>query len=111
MKCDRPVRGGVPPYDRCGLDDGHRGYHAGLTFTCDSCGKVKRGQPYRSMTDPVSDDQFGFCFTCVKEGENERRWMRHEYDDPSHDNNRAIAEEESHRSVRAEGYSVPGRNA
>lgn len=71
--CGQPVRGAVEP---CVLESGHKGTHAQplATFTCDGCGRVCRGQPYRSGR-PLgwSDEEFGLCFPCVKAGERDYR--------------------------------------
>ena len=68
--CGHAVRGNPEPFDVCALEAGHKGYHAGVTFTCDGCSRTFRGQPYRSGRGPGwSDEEFGFCFLCVKEGE------------------------------------------
>ena len=70
MNCGEPVRGVNEP---CGLPLNHKGYHCAHTFTCDACGNVYRGNPYRtSATKYDEDDIFGFCFLCVKSWERER---------------------------------------
>lgn len=72
-RCGAPVRGNPEPYDTCNLPTGHKGYHSGVTFDCDGCGRTVRGTPYRSgSTSHVSDEVFSFCFPCVKDGEKPR---------------------------------------
>lgn len=44
----------------CLMDLGHRGRHTTVVFYCDSCGKTRRGSPYRSNEDA------DFCFMCLE---------------------------------------------
>ncbi len=59
--CDAPVRGG----GTCQLAAGHRGYHSTVTFTCDACGEVRRGQPHQWGRDGEYEHGLAYCFLCV----------------------------------------------
>jgi hypothetical protein len=53
--CARPMRGGT-----CNLEAGHRGRHTTVAWSCDGCGKLRRGSP------TVRDPEGGwFCFLCA----------------------------------------------
>ena len=59
--CGQPVRGG----GICLLSPGHRGYHSTVVYTCDACGKRRRGQPHQHGRDGEYQDGLAFCFMCV----------------------------------------------
>jgi len=62
--CQSPVRGGGV----CTLAQGHRGYHSTVTYTCDGCGAIRRGQPHALAPDDATGETFmGFCFMCSAE--------------------------------------------
>jgi hypothetical protein len=68
--CGAPVRGSDEP---CHLSAGHRPHHSAVTFDCDGCGRTVRGVPYRiGAVSHTSDEEFGFCFPCVKDSEKPR---------------------------------------
>lgn len=63
--CLREMRTG-----RCLMDEGHRGRCSTAVFYCETCGKARRGQPYRTeqvrLGDGSIDDEFSFCFMCAR---------------------------------------------
>ena len=59
--CDHPLRYG----GTCTLDKDHRGHHSGVTYQCDGCGKVRRGQPYAWARDGEYEHGLAFCFMCA----------------------------------------------
>ena len=65
--CGAPVRG---MKDTCSLEFGHKGYHSCVTYTCETCGKIRRGQPAATQLDGPSWDEgtcvMKFCFLCVR---------------------------------------------
>lgn len=77
--CDTPLRTGP-----CQMDAGHKGRHSTAVFTCDACGKRRRGQPFRynevRLGDGSVDDVFGFCFMCVTVDEPRRLQEQREQD-------------------------------
>jgi hypothetical protein len=62
--CGHPVRG-MPGY-MCLLDPGHNLGHSAVVFTCDGCGKTRRGQPHAWARDGEYEHGMAFCFLCAK---------------------------------------------
>lgn len=60
--CNAPVRGGGV----CKLDPGHKGYHSTSVFTCEGCGKKRRGAPAAYTDDGEIRHGLAFCFMCVR---------------------------------------------
>lgn len=60
--CGHSVRGG----GECKLDPGHRGYHSYAAYTCEGCGKRRRGMPHEIQPDgaPWENSFMRFCFLC-----------------------------------------------
>jgi hypothetical protein len=55
--CEAPM----PRSGPCQMEAGHKGRHAHHeVFTCDGCGKTRRGRPTASHPDAGS-----FCFLCA----------------------------------------------
>ena len=64
--CGADVRGG----GSCALAPDHKRSHSTIAFTCDGCGKIRRGQATATENVWVGkelDDVFRFCFLCVRE--------------------------------------------
>jgi hypothetical protein len=61
--CEHELRDG-----QCQMREGHRGRHSTVAFTCEACGKTRRGQPHAVQNVRGSagdiDDSFTFCFMC-----------------------------------------------
>jgi hypothetical protein len=60
--CAAGVRGG----GACSLDPEHKGYHSTVTYSCDGCGKRRRGYPHATAPDGAwwEDSRLQFCFLC-----------------------------------------------
>lgn len=62
--CGAPIRGF--PGETCKLEVGHRRYHSFVVYTCEACGKVRRGQPHVVAADePGGVPNMPFCFLCA----------------------------------------------
>ena len=62
--CGAPVRGF--PNEKCSLPADHKGTHSCVTFSCDGCGKTRRGQPWATAHDGEYLHGLKFCFLCVR---------------------------------------------
>jgi len=62
MTCGETVRGG----GTCTLEQGHRGYHATITFACDGCGATRRGYAHATSDDGEFANGLAFCFLCTR---------------------------------------------
>jgi hypothetical protein len=60
MDCGSQMRDGP-----CLLDSDHRGRHTTVGFYCDSCGKMRRGQPAGQQTDTDGVVDVVFCWFCL----------------------------------------------
>ena len=60
--CNAPVRGG----GTCTLDPEHKGHHSTVSFTCDACGKTRRGTPHVYGRDGEYPQGLQFCFMCAR---------------------------------------------
>ena len=60
-KCTTQLRDG-----QCEMREGHRGRHSTVAFTCEACGKTRRGQPHATQN-AGCDEVFFFCFMCAGE--------------------------------------------
>jgi hypothetical protein len=61
-QCTKTLRDG-----QCEMREGHRGRHSTVAFTCEACGKTRRGTPHGTqvaMAWGEVDDVFFFCFMC-----------------------------------------------
>lgn len=58
--CGLPTRQWGGSKAPCLLSPNHRGDHSIIVFTCDGCGKVRRGRPH------YSDENVGLCFLCTR---------------------------------------------
>jgi hypothetical protein len=55
--------GHVTRYGPCNMEAGHRGRHTTQAWTCNGCGKRRRGRP--TAFDPEGD---AYCFMCAPTG-------------------------------------------
>lgn len=60
----------MPGGGSCSMEEGHKGYHAHCAYSCDGCGKIRRGQPHKTYQQMVwgeLEDALQFCFLCSDE--------------------------------------------
>jgi len=59
-RCDAEMRHG-----RCRLDPGHTGAHSTVAFSCDGCGKRRRGRPTFVGRDGEYERGIQLCYLCA----------------------------------------------